>query len=97
MFDIARYSNQPRISVGGMSTASSIVLGIAGSASNAVSMSRMLGTPSIQCMRCRARRLGKHGEEEGTFTARMEFVSYVLVVAIVRLFQDNLLIGWSPV
>ena len=60
-------------------------LGIAGAASFVTSMSRAFGVPTTQYGRHRRNyRFGKHGEEEGTFTTRMETVVYVSMCAVSR-------------
>ena len=83
MLDIARYSNQSGIALGCAAIPVNNGLGIAGAASFVTSMSRAFGVPATQYGRNRRNyRFGKHGEEEGTFTTRMETVVYVSMCAV---------------
>ena len=78
MLDNARYSNQSGIAVCAAIPVTT-ALGIAGAASVVTSMSRAFGVPKYG-----RHRFGKHGEEEGTFTTRMETVVYVSMCAVSR-------------
>ena len=80
MLDNARYSNQSGIA-GCAAIPVTSALGIAGAASFVTSMSRAFGVPQYGRHR-RNYRFGKHGEEEGTFTTRMETVVYVAMCAV---------------
>ena len=83
MLDIARYPNQSGIALRCAAIPVNTALGIAGAASFVTSMSRAFRVPTTQYGRNRRNyRFGEHGEEEGTFTTRMEAVVYVSTCAV---------------